>query len=219
MLCLWVLVENGIVANAEEAQSAGFRGYGSAIIVTGTVATALAPDGAVAGLMWGPGPGGSNAALALQIGGHSSSDIGAALLEACDLNHDGNVTLAELKLVASACFKLWDTNNTGCLGQIALLDGIKDALPMPQAPAGLPPLPDEFTPPGQLTRHVLAAADSNTDGIITLQELNDFFDENFSQWDQDNNGSLNAQEFGLAFAQLAAPDGVGFRTFQGAKQQ
>ena len=90
---------------------------------------------------------------------------------------------------------------------------------MPQAPAGLPPLPDEFTPPGQLTRHIVAAADSNKDRVITLPELSDFFDENFSQWDQDKNGSLDAQELAVAFAQLAAPDGVGFRTFQGAKQQ
>jgi Ca2+-binding EF-hand superfamily protein len=170
-------------------------------------------------MMWGTGPGGSNAGFALQIGGNIFSDIGAALLKACDLNHDGNVTVAELKEVASACFKLWDTNNAGALDQTALLNGIKDLLPMPQPPAGFTPPPDEFTPPGQLAKHILPAADSNKDGVITLQELNDFLDQNFSQWDQDNNGSLNAQEFGLTFAQLAAPDGVGFRTFQGAIQQ
>src|SRR5262249_1030288 len=121
--------------------------------------------------------------------------------------------------VAWACFKLWDTNNAGHLDQTALLNGIKELFPMPQPPPGLTPPPDEFMPPGQLTKHILAEADSNKDGVITVQELNDFFDKNFSQWDQDKNGSLDAQEFGVAFAQLAAPDGVGFRTLQGAIQQ
>ena len=219
ILCLFGLLEKGIVANAQEPRSVSVQGYGNGIIVTDGVFTAVAPNGAVAGMMWGTGPGGSNAGFALQIGGNSLGDIGAGLLKTCDLNHDGNVALLELKEVASACFKLWDTNNTGVLNQTALLNGIKDLLPMPLPPAGLTPPPDEFTPPGQLTKHILAAADSNKDGAVTLQELNDFLDQNFSQWDKDNNGSLNAQEFGLAFAQLAAPDGVYFGTFQGSLHQ
>ena len=219
ILCLCGLLEKDIVTNAEEPRSVSVQRYGSGIIVTGGVVTAVAPNGAVAGMMWGTGPSGSNAGFALQIAGNSFTDIGGGLLKACDLNHDGNVTLPELKEVASACFKLWDTNNAGGLDQTELLDGIKDVLPMPQPPAGLTSPPDEFTPPGQLAKHILAAADSNKDGVITLQELNDFLDQNFSQWDQDNNGSLNAQEFGLAFAQLAAPDGDGFHVFQGTIKQ
>jgi len=220
ILCFCGLQASGIVAKAEEPQLVNVQGYGSAIIVTGGVVTAVAPNGAVAGMMWRIRPGESNAGFALQIGGNLFGDIGAALLKACDLNHDGSVTLPELKEAASACFKLWDTNNAGVIDQTALLNAIKELLPMPQPPTGLNPPPDEFTPTGQFAKHVFAAADSNKDGVITLQELNDFVDKNFSQWDPENNGSLNAQELGLAFAQLAAPDGgAGFRTFRGAIQQ
>jgi Ca2+-binding EF-hand superfamily protein len=219
ILCFCGLQGSSIVTNAQEPQLVNVRGYGAGMIVTGGVATAVAPNGAVAGVMWRTGPGGSNAGFALQIGGNLFGDTGPALLKACDLNNDGNVTLPELKAVASVCFKLWDTNNAGALDQTALLNGMKDLLPMPQPPAGLTPPPDEFTPPGQLAKHIFAAADSNKDGVITLRELNDFFDKNFSQWDQDNNGSLNAQELSLAFAQLAAPDPQGFRTFKSSIQQ
>src|SRR5215471_4894937 len=130
ILCLWGLPQNGIVANAQETQSGAAQGFGSPIIVTGGVFTAAAPNGAVAGKMWRNAQGGSNACFAVQIGNSFFSDLGVALLKACDLNHDGKVTLPELKAAASACFKLWDTNASGGLDQAALLNGIKDLLPM-----------------------------------------------------------------------------------------
>jgi hypothetical protein len=67
--------------------------------------------------------------------------------------------------------------------------------------------PDELpTPDGQLTKHILAGADSSKDGLLSLQELSNFMDKSFGQWDQDGNGSLNAQELNAAFGQLAKPD-------------
>jgi Ca2+-binding EF-hand superfamily protein len=206
ILCLMGLPENAIDAHAQETHSGGGEGYGSAIIVTGGLFTATLPNGVVGDTMSRTGPGGSGAAFVVQTRSGSCSDLGAVLLKACDLNHDGNATLPELQAAASACFKLWDTNNTGGLDQTALLNGIKDLLPMPQLPAGMTPPPDEFAPPYQLSKHILAAVDSNKDGVITLQELNDCLEKNFSQWDQDHDGRLTAQELGLAFAQLAAPE-------------
>src|SRR5262249_11496315 len=136
ILCFCGLQPSSIVANAQEPQLVNAQGYGAGIIVTGGVATAVAPTGGAAGMMWRSRPGGSNPGFALQIGGNLLGDIGAGLQKACDLNRDGNVTLLELKQVASACFKLWDTNNAGALDQTALLNGIKELLPMPPPPAG-----------------------------------------------------------------------------------
>jgi hypothetical protein len=59
-----------------------------------------------------------------------------------------------------------------------------------------------------LAEHILAAADSNKDGLLSLPELNDWLNQSFSQWDLEGNGSLNAQELNVAFSQLAAPDGA-----------
>jgi Ca2+-binding EF-hand superfamily protein len=170
----------------------------------------------------GAPPDGTN--ITLRTGGHAGfgmvingSDIGTILLTTCDLNHDGVVSLAELKQVASACFKLWDTNNDGNLSQEELSNALKGLFPAPP-PGGMQAMrmingvavqvpPDEMpTPDKQLAKHLLAAADSNKDGALSLQELNDYLDKSFSQWDQDGNGSLDAQELSTAFGQLAMPD-------------
>jgi hypothetical protein len=52
----------------------------------------------------------------------------------------------------------------------------------------------------------MALADANKDGLISSQELNDFLDKSFSQWDQNGDGVLDAQELSNAFGQLAMPD-------------
>jgi hypothetical protein len=54
--------------------------------------------------------------------------------------------------------------------------------------------------------YILAAADSNKDGLLSLPELNGWLNQSFSRWDLEANGSLNAQELNVAFSQLAAPD-------------
>lgn len=146
-------------------------------------------------------------------------DFGSVLLKACDLNQDGKATLAEVKEVASACFKLWDTNADGNLSQTELGAGLKALFPAPPPGAGYgvrmingvatPVSPDELpTPDSQLAKHLFAGADANKGGSLSLQEINDFLAKNFSQWDQDSSSSLDAGEFALAFGQLTLPDGA-----------
>lgn len=189
----------------------------------GGVVTIAAPAGGGTIVGWRAESHATNGGVAIQEGGYLSINVGAALLKACDLNHDGKVTLTELKQVAWACFKLWDTNNVGNLDHTALLNGLSNLFPMFQPPPGLAPLPAEATPPGQLTRHLFDAADSNKDGTITFTELSAFLDSNFSQWDHNGDGALDAQELDQAFAQLIAPDGHAsgqvFRTYQAPPQQ
>jgi Ca2+-binding EF-hand superfamily protein len=169
-------------------------------------------------------------------------DLGSVLLKACDIDQDGKATLAEVKQVASVCFKLWDTNSDGYLSQPELAVALKELFPAPPSGGGFgirtivgapgsaapqvirgaaaPGSSDVLiaapgssasseeipTPDSQLAKHIFAGADTNKDGFLSLQEVNDFLDKNFSQWDQDSNGSLDAHEFALAFGQLALPD-------------
>jgi Ca2+-binding EF-hand superfamily protein len=167
-------------------------------------------------------------------------DVGSVLLKTCDVDQDGKATLAEVKEVASACFKLWDTNDDGYLNQAELAAAaLKELFPAPRSGGGVgihaigaapgsaspyvirgaaapgssnlliatPVSSEELpTPDSQLAKHIFAAADSNKDGLLSLQEISDFLDQNFSQWDQDSNGSLDRHEFALAFGQLALPD-------------
>jgi len=146
----------------------------------------------------------------------NGSDIGTILQKAFDLDQDGKVTPAELKYVAAAYFRQWDANNDGNASGNELSSALKELFPAP--PAGAPGVrmfngvavevaPGELpTPDGQLAKHILAGADSNKDGSLSLPELDDWLDKSFSQWDQDGNGSLNAQELNVAFGQLARPD-------------
>jgi len=157
--------------------------------------------------------GGSEGVISMNING---SDIGTTILKTCDLNQDGAASLAELKKVAGACFNLWDTTKDGSLSQDELSVGLRQLFPAPlagaqamrtvngvaqQVPADELPTPDK-----QLTKHILAQADSNKDGLLSLQELGDFLDKSFSQWDRNGDGSLDAQELNAAFGQLAMPD-------------
>src|SRR5262249_41641258 len=58
-------------------------------------------------------------------------DAGTILVKACDLNRDGTVSLAELKQVAAACFKLWDLNKDGYLSAEELSSCLKQLFPAP----------------------------------------------------------------------------------------
>src|SRR5262245_29301432 len=107
------------------------------------------------------------------------------------------------KQVAVAYFTLWDANADGSVSGGELSAALKELFPVP--PEGvhgariingvvieLPP--DELpTPDAQVAKHILAGADSNKDGALTLQEVSVFlFGKCFSQWDQDGSGSLDA---------------------------
>ena len=57
-----------------------------------------------------------------------------------------------------------------------------------------------------LAKRLMTAIDVNKDGWMTFKEAVAFVGQRFSQWDADANGSMNASEFTIAFAQLMAPD-------------
>lgn len=174
----------------------------------------------------GPPPDGTNvvfqASGAMADGGAVSLcvngvDIGTILLKACDQNQDGKVTLAELEYTADNYFKLWDTNGDGELSTNELSAGLQGIFPQPppdraQAVAvvngvAMQVSADQIRTPDQvITANIMAAADANKDGVVSLQELNDWLSNSFSNWDQDGDGALDAAEFGAAFGQIARPD-------------
>jgi Ca2+-binding EF-hand superfamily protein len=178
---------------------------------SGTVIIATPPSG-------GANPGFRTAseagAFGLVIDGFG---IGTILLNVCDLDSDGKVALAELKEVAEAYFTLWDANANGSVSGSELSAALKELFPV--LPAGVHGVriingvaielpPDELPKPdAQVTKHILAGADSNEDGALTLQEVSVFLlGKCFSQWDRDGSGSLDVQELNEAFGQLAKPD-------------
>ncbi len=161
----------------------------------------------------GPGEPGAGAGGALFIRGQ---DIGTILQTNCDLNSDGGAAIAELKEVAIAKFQLWDTNADLSVTQLELSTALKNLFPIP--PGGVHAVrmingvaveatPEELpTPDKQISKHLFTEADANQDGLITLQELSDFFDKSFAGWDGDNNGLLDAAELNKAFFTLSRPD-------------
>jgi Ca2+-binding EF-hand superfamily protein len=149
----------------------------------------------------------------------NGSDIGTVLLKACDLDQDAKVTLVELKAVAAASFKLWDNNSDGVVSSNELSAALKEFFPAPPQGGGramrvingvaTEVSPSEMvTPDVVLVRHLLVGADSNKDALLSLQEVNDFIEKNFGQWDADTSGALNAQELGGAFGSLSFPDEI-----------
>src|SRR5262249_26802006 len=129
------------------------------------------------------------------------------------------------------CCKLWNSHADSLLSQAELAAALKELFSAPPSGGGFgirttrgapgSPSPqivrgaatagssEELpTPDSQLAKHIFAGADANKDGFLSLQEVNDFLDKSFGQWDQNSNGSLDEREFALAFGQLALPDGA-----------
>ena len=228
-LLLCSLLATGITVTAQESPDAVTTGPASG----GGVVYGSAPDpGTGTNVVFMSTTAGAQGGCAVSING---SNVGETLLNALDLNHDGAVTLDELQEAAATYFKLWDTNNDGLLSTDELAAGISKLLPTPAngqvmvarainggeagpalsssdvqvAGSGTAVLvsPGEMpTPGGLLVKRIMALADTNHDGSLTLAEVDSFLDTYFSQWDQNNNGSLDAQELAAAFAQLAMPD-------------
>ncbi|MCI0541844.1 MAG: hypothetical protein L0Z50_42145 [Verrucomicrobiales bacterium] len=106
----------------------------------------------------------------------NSSHRGTILLKACDFDKNGGVALAELMEVAVAWFMLWD------------------------AVSG-----NEFSTALQELIPALPADEVN--GTLTFQGLSVFLlGQCFSQWDQDENSLLDAQELNAALGQPAKPE-------------
>jgi Ca2+-binding EF-hand superfamily protein len=168
----------------------------------------------------GPPPDGTNVTMAAGGGVGiciNGMDIGTILLKACDQNQDGKVTLAELENTADNYFKLWDTNSDGELSTNELSTGLQGLFPPPpqggaQAIAVVDgvamqiPVDQIRTPDQMIAANLMAEADANSDGSLSLQELNDWLNKSFSQWDQNGDGALDASELGAAFGQLARPN-------------
>ncbi|HEV2329277.1 MAG TPA: hypothetical protein VGY56_10860 [Verrucomicrobiae bacterium] len=175
---------------------------------------------------YGPPPDGTN--VTMQAGGRmvagggmaisiNGQDIGTILLKACDQDQDGKVTLTELENTVDSYFKLWDADGDGNLSTNELAAGLKGLFP-PPPPGGAQavavvngvavqiPADEIRTPDQMITENIMAAADANKDGLLSLQELNDWLSNSFSQWDQNGDGTLDASELGAAFGQLARPD-------------
>jgi Ca2+-binding EF-hand superfamily protein len=150
----------------------------------------------------------------------NGSDIGTILLKACDLDQDSKVTLGELKTFAAATFKLWDSNTDGSVSSNELSVAVKELFPTPPPGAGARamrvvggvasevPAGEIVTPDMAVVRHLLNGADTNKDGLLSLQEVNDFLEKTFVRWDQNGDGSLDAPELNGAFGQLSFPDGI-----------
>ena len=149
----------------------------------------------------------------------NGSDIGTILLKACDLDQDARVTLAELKQFSAATCKLWDTNSDGCVSSNELSVAMKELFPAPPAGGvramrvvnGVPtevPAGEIVTPDMAVVRNLVNGADSNKDGLLSAKEISDFLDKSFVQWDQNGDGSLDAQELSRAFGQLSFPEGI-----------
>jgi Ca2+-binding EF-hand superfamily protein len=160
-----------------------------------------------------PGQGfGTGGEFGLSINGF---DIGTILLKASDSDQDGKFTLAELKEAAAVWCSLWDKNIDASVSGDELATGLKELFPAPPAGAthavrlvnglAVAVSPDEMRPDAQVARRILAGADSNRDGSLSAQEVNDFLIGSFRGWDRDGNGSLDAQELNVAFSELAKP--------------
>jgi hypothetical protein len=136
------------------------------------------------------------------------TNTGPAILKVCDTDGSGGITQAELKLAALASFKIWDADTNSTLTQDELSNGLKEFFPLPQLPVGFPAPPEEFSPNARLAKKIAASADTDTSGALTFQEVSAFLlGKSFSEWDQDQNTVLDAEECTAAFHQLVRPDG------------
>jgi Ca2+-binding EF-hand superfamily protein len=129
-------------------------------------------------------------------------NIGASLLKACDTNQDGAAIATEVKAALLNWFQRADADTNGALSEVELATALKLLFPPPQPPPGAPPLPEDYALHNLLTKKLMAAVDANNDTWITPSEAIAFVDQNFSKWDANSNGWLDASEFAAAFAQL-----------------
>jgi EF hand len=129
-------------------------------------------------------------------------DIGSSLLKVCDTNHDGAAIATEVRAALLNWFQQADTDANGALSEAELATVLRSLFPPPQPPPDAPPIPEGQALHYLLPKSVMAAVDANNDTWITSTEAIAFVDQNFSRWDANRNGWLDASEFAAAFAQL-----------------
>jgi hypothetical protein len=132
----------------------------------------------------------------------NGQNIGASLLKICDTNQDGAAIATEVKAALLNWFQQADADMNGALSEVELATALKLLFPPPQLPPGAPPLPEDHVLHNLLTKRLMAAVAANNDTWITSTEAIAFVDQNFSKWDVDSNGWLDASEFAAAFAEL-----------------
>ena len=132
----------------------------------------------------------------------NGQDVGSSLLKACDINQDGVATLTEVKVALLNWFQQADTDKNGALSEVELATALKLLFPPLEPPLGAAPLPKDHALHSLLAKKLMAAVHANNDGWITLVEAIAFVDQNFSKWDANSSGWLDASEFAAAFAQL-----------------
>jgi Ca2+-binding EF-hand superfamily protein len=132
----------------------------------------------------------------------NGTDVGSSLLKACDTNQDGVATVTEVKAALLNWFQQADADRNGALSEVELATALKLLFPPPQAPPGAPPMPEDQALHHLLAKNLMAALDANNDTWITSTEAIAFVDQNFSKWDANSSGWLDASEFAAAFAQL-----------------
>jgi EF hand domain-containing protein len=132
----------------------------------------------------------------------NGQDVGSSLLKACDINQDGVATVTEAKFAVLNWFQQADTDNNGALSDVELATTLKLLFQPPEPPLGASPLPEDHALHNLLAKKLMAAVDSNNDGWIILAEAMAFVDQNFSKWDANNSGWLDASEFAAGFAEL-----------------
>ena len=132
----------------------------------------------------------------------NGQDVGSSLLKACDINQDGVATPTEVKFALLNWFQQADTDNNGALSEVELATTLKLLFQPPEAPLGAPPLQEDHALHNLLAKKLMTAVDSNNDAWIILAEAIAFVDQNFSKWDANSSGWLDASEFAVAFAEL-----------------
>jgi Ca2+-binding EF-hand superfamily protein len=139
----------------------------------------------------------------------NGQDVGPSLLKVCDINQDGAATVTEVKAALLNWFQQADAHKNGALSQVELATALKSLFPSPQPPPGAPPLPEDHALHSLSTKKLIAAVDANNDTWITFNEAIAFVERNFTKWDANSNGWLDASEFAAAFAQFMPPPSFG----------
>jgi hypothetical protein len=135
----------------------------------------------------------------------NGQNIGSSLLKVCDTNQDGVAIATEVKAALLNWFQQTDADANSAISEVELATALKSLFPPPQPPPGAPP-PEDHALHYVLAKSLVPAVDANNDMWITSAEALAFVDRNFSKWDANGSGWLDASEFAAAFAQsMPAP--------------
>lgn len=117
------------------------------------------------------------------------------LLSQGDKNGDSALSQQEFAALAEAWFAKLDTDHSGKLTQEQFAERLASLLPAPEGgPGGGGRGGRGFGPARFLGPGLFTAVDGNQDGSLTQAELKQTFSTWSSQWDEDKQGTLSADE-------------------------